>query len=392
MVRCGIDLICDGAYSSLLKNKKIGLVSGASAVSSRYLSTIEHMNELYNVSMLLAPEHGIRGVLGPGEKVSDGVDILSGIKTYSLFEDFVFSCDDEKKKSVYAPSPRLLEQIDILVFDMQDVGSRFFTFASTLFYTMRACASVNIPVLVLDRPNPIGGAVEGNICTNEFSSFIGLSGLPIRHGMTIGELAILFNGEYGFDCDLTVAELDGWRRDMFYNDTGLPFVKPSPNLPSLDAITVYCGTCMLAGTNVSEGRGTTTPFTTIGAPYINPVELAKELNRENFEGLSFSPSFFMPQFSKYKSKVCYGVDIHVLDRKSVRAVDLGVRLIKKLQRMYPDDFAFNRPESGNRWHIDLSAGGHEIREGKLNENEILKNWQTQACEFEKTREKYLIYR
>lgn len=392
MVRCGIDRICDGEYSLFLKNKKIGLVSGASAVSLRYLSTIELMNELFNVHILLAPEHGIRGVLGPGEKVSDGIDAVSGIKTYSLFEDFVFSTDNTKKASVYAPDSKVLGEIDVLVFDMQDVGSRFFTFASTLFYTMSACAKVNVPVLVLDRPNPIGGAVEGNICSNEFSSFIGLAGIPIRHGMTIGELANLFNGEYNLGCDLTIAALDGWNRNMFYNDTCLPFVKPSPNLPTLDAITVYNGTCMLAGTNVSEGRGTTTPFTTIGAPYIDPVELSKELNFEKFSGLAFSPAFFMPQFSKYKFEVCYGVDIHVLDRKSVHAVEFGVKLIRKLQKMYPKDFSFKKPETGNRWHIDLSTGGREIREGLLNEDEILKNWQTQARDFERTRDKYLIYK
>lgn len=388
MVKAGIDRICEPQVRRLLAGKRIGLVGGASGLSQNYLGTIEAMTEHYRVSALYAPEHGSRGVLGPGEAVENGVDMVSGIASFSLFRDMVFSEDEGQKKRVYAPDEL---PIDILVFDMQDVGSRYFTYASTLFYCMQSCASKGIPLCVLDRPNPIGGRVEGNVSKPQMASFIGLTQVPIRHGMTLGELARLYNGEYGLGCDLHVIELDGWTRDMFFGDTGLPFVKPSPNLPSMDAIVVYNGTCLFSGTNVSEGRGTTTPFTTIGAPYINPVHLAKRMNDLRLPGLAFSPAFFRPAFGKHANTVCYGVDIHVLDQKAVKPIDLGVYMMLAIKEMYPDQFAFNPPPGGGRWHIDLASGNTDLRTSAEGAQQILSRWQDEAQAFMPLYDKYRLY-
>lgn len=394
MVTIGIDRIEEAPYRSLLKDQRIGLVTNASGLSPRYgwRGTVEVMASRYTVTALFAPEHGVRGVLGPGEKVSHGVDALSGIPTYSLFEDMVFAgADEASTDKAYMPAPESLREIDLLFFDMQDVGSRYFTYASTLFYTMRAAAAAGIPLVVADRPNPLGGeVVEGCRQDESCRSFIGLARVPIRHGLTLGELARYYNGAYGLGCNLTVIPMEGWERSMLWEDCGLPFVRPSPNLPTPQSILVYNGTCMLAGTNATEGRGTTTPFTTVGAPYVNPLELADTLDALHLNGLRFSPTHFIPAFSKHQGTVCGGVDIHVTDPRALRAVGLGLHLVRTLQALYPRDFAFRAPATPDgRWHIDLSTGNDTLRTTDTPAKDIYKAWQTDAEAF---RNETLIYR
>ena len=394
MVTIGIDRIEEAPYRSLLKDRRIGLVTNTSGLSPRYgwRGTVEVMAPRYTVAALFAPEHGVRGVLGPGEKVSHGVDALSGIPTYSLFEDMVFAgADEASTDKAYMPAPESLREIDLLFFDMQDVGSRYFTYASTLFYTMRAAAAAGIPLVVADRPNPLGGeVVEGCRQDESCRSFIGLARVPIRHGLTLGELARYYNGAYGLGCDLTVIPMEGWERSMLWEDCGLPLVRPSPNLPTPQSILVYNGTCMLAGTNATEGRGTTTPFTTVGAPYVNPLELADALDALRLDGLRFSPTHFIPSFSKYQGTVCGGVDIHVTDPRALRAVSLGLHLVRTLQALYPRDFAFRAPATPDgRWHIDLSTGNDTLRTTQRSAAEIYAAWQTDAESFQ---EETLLYR
>ena len=394
MVTIGIDRIEEAPYRSLLKDRRIGLVTNASGLSPRYgwRGTVEVMAPRYTVTALFAPEHGVRGVLGPGEKVSHGVDALSGIPTYSLFEDMVFAgADEASTDKAYMPAPESLREIDLLFFDMQDVGSRYFTYASTLFYTMRAAAAAGIPLVMADRPNPLGGeVVEGCRQDESCRSFIGLARVPIRHGLTLGELARYYNGAYGLGCDLTVIPMEGWERSMLWEDCGLPFVRPSPNLPTPQSILVYNGTCMLAGTNATEGRGTTTPFTTVGAPYVNPLELADALDALHLDGLRFSPTHFIPAFSKHQGTVCGGVDIHVTDPRALRAVGLGLHLVRTLQALYPRDFAFRAPATPDgRWHIDLSTGNDTLRTTQRSAAEIYAAWQTDAKSFQ---EETLLYR
>ena len=377
-----------------MKDRRIGLVTNASGLSPRYgwRGTVEVMAPRYTVAALFAPEHGVRGVLGPGEKVSHGVDALSGIPTYSLFEDMVFAgADEASTDKAYMPAPESLRDIDLLFFDMQDVGSRYFTYASTLFYTMRAAAAAGSPLVVADRPNPLGGeVVEGCRQDESCRSFIGLARVPIRHGLTLGELARYYNGAYGLGCDLTVIPMEGWERSMLWQDCGLPFVKPSPNLPTPASILVYNGTCMLAGTNATEGRGTTTPFTTVGAPYVNPLELADVLDALHLDGLRFSPTHFIPSFSKHQGTICGGVDIHVTDPRALRAVSLGLHLVRTLQALYPGDFAFRAPATPDgRWHIDLSTGNDTLRTTQRSAAEIYAAWQTDAESFQ---EETLLYR
>ena len=354
--------------------------------------TIDVLHRLYDLRVLLAPEHGIRGVLGPGETVQTGVDELSGLPAYSMFEDHIFSQDVKEKDRVYLPPAGALAQADTLVFDLQDAGSRYYTYASTLFYAMRAAAATGKKLVVLDRPNPIGGTlVEGNTHSEELFSFIGLTPVPIRHGMTIGELALYYNGEHGLGCELAVIPVENWRREMYYDETGLPFTPPSPNLPTQESVVVYNGTCLLEGTTVSCGRGTTTPFTLIGAPFVQPVLLAQAMNALALPGVRFAPAYFRPEWGKHAHQSCGGVRIHVTDEKAVRPVALGVQLIGTLRRLFPEKFAFNPPAKGSRWHIDLASGNTDLRDGVLSPQEILEKWDREAQAFLPIREKYLIY-
>ncbi|MBQ7910371.1 MAG: DUF1343 domain-containing protein [Clostridia bacterium] len=396
MVTVGIDRIEEAPYRALLKNQRIGLVTNASGLSPRYCwrGTVEVMASRYRVTALFAPEHGVRGVLGPGEKVSHGVDALSGLPTYSLFEDMVFAgADEAATDKAYMPAAESLREMDLLFFDMQDVGSRYFTYASTLFYTMRAAVSAGLPLVVADRPNPLGGeVVEGCRQDDTCRSFIGLTRVPIRHGLTLGELARYYNGAYGLGCNLTVIPMEGWERSMLWQDCGLPFVRPSPNLPTPASILVYNGTCMLAGTNATEGRGTTTPFTTVGAPYVNPLELTDALDSLRLEGLRFSPTHFIPAFSKYQGEVCRGVDIHITDPRAILSVRMGLNLILTLQAMYPRNFAFREPATPDgRWHIDLSTGNDTLRTTDIPAEDIYKAWQTDAVAFQSETLSYRLY-
>lgn len=393
MIRIGIDRVTDPPYASLLSGLRLGLVSNMSGISPRhgYRATPDILPRLCRVSCLFAPEHGVRGILAPGERVEDGRDELTDLPVYSLFEDKVFAPAGEEPTR-YSPRAEALRGLDALVFDMQDVGSRYFTYASTLLYVLRASAERGLPLILLDRPNPLGGTViEGGRQQADCTSFIGLVRMPIRHSLTLGELARYCNEYYDLHADLTVIPCEGLTRAMTWQDTGLPFVKPSPNLPSPNAVTVYNGTCMLAGTNVSEGRGTTTPFTTIGAPFIHPERLADALTELELPGLAFSPTYFRPFFGKYTGEVCRGVDIHVTDAAAVRAVSLGVYLVDTLRRLFPSDFAFTPPPDRARWHIDLSTGGHELR-GGMPPDRLLAMWQTDGEAFGREVEGFRLYK
>jgi uncharacterized protein YbbC (DUF1343 family) len=386
MVKLGIDRINE--FDRELIGRRLGVISACSGLSSDYRYPIDILNEKYTVKAIFSPEHGPRGVLGPGEKVGGGVDKLTGLPVYSLFEDFLFQGG---KDNAYMPDKSVLADIDCMVYDMQDIGSRYFTYVSTLFYVMKACAENKLPLFVLDRPNPIGGDVEGCIQDEANLSFIGLTRVPIRHGMTVGELAQLYNGEYNIGCDLTVITLTGWDHGMYYDETGLPFVRPSPNLPTFESVLAYNGTCMFAGTNVSEGRGTTQPFLLVGAEYIDPAALADRLNG-SLDGVKFSPAFFRPEFSKLAGKTLYGVRVHVTDKRALKPVRLGVTMIKAMQELYPHDFEFTPPKTvGGRYHVDLSTGNSDLRDGLLSAGQIMEKWNKDAKDFEEKRKKYLLY-
>ena len=383
MVRTGLDRIAE--MKSLFAGKRIALATGASGLNSKLISSVDCFMDTYGLSMLLSPEHGVRGEKQAGDEVGDFIDERTGVRCVSLFGGGFHG------EGGLSAAESAAAQVDIVAFDMQDAGSRYYTYASTLFYIMHACAKTGTPVAVLDRPNPLGGIrLEGNTHRDENLSFIGRTHVPIRHGMTMGELARFFNGEYHIGCDLHVVAMDGWKRDMWYDDTGLPFTPPSPNLPTLDSMAVYNGTCLFEGTNVTVGRGTTEPFTLIGAPYIDGGRLAKRLNELGLPGLRFAEAYFTPWYAKYAGEVCGGVRIYVEERKKVDGVRTGVTMMRAVQDMFPQ-FAFRAPNADGRWHIDIASGTDELRRGVKSAEEICEGWRKEAEAFRKTQQMYSIY-
>ncbi len=388
-VLCGIDRI--GEYERVLRGKRLGLVTGGSGVNRRFVSSIEALKEKYALTALLAPEHGIRGEKQGGVDIEGSVDVHSGLPVYSLFEDAIDTGASDPAARVYMPPEEALNRVDAIAVDIQDVGCRYYTYPSTLYYVMKACRAAQKECVILDRPNPIGGTIQGNTHREENLSFIGIARVPIRHGMTMGELGRLYQGQYGLDCELSVVPVGGWNRDMYYDETGLPRICPSPNLPNMDAMLLYSGTCMLAGTNVSDARGTTRPFEMVGAPYIEPFALKEALDHLHLPGLAFSVTYFIPSFFKYAGQVCAGVQIHVLDKRAVDPVALGVRLIDTVRRLWPEDFAFREPQKGGRYHIDIETGTDEIRLGEKTPEAILSGWAKEAEAFSSVRDRYGLY-
>ncbi|WP_434642210.1 exo-beta-N-acetylmuramidase NamZ family protein [Thermoanaerobacterium thermosaccharolyticum] len=379
MVKCGIDVI--EAYSNIFENKKIGLITSPTGVDRNLRSTIDILNERFNLKALYSPEHGIRGDFQAGEKVGDYTDKLTGIKVFSLY--------GENKK----PTKEMLQDIDIMAIDIQDVGSRYYTYLYTMAYAMEACKEYNKTFVVLDRPNPIGGnKVEGNILDTDFSSFVGLYPITQRYGLTIGELSILINKEFNIGCDLQVVKLEGWKRDMYYSETELAWINPSPNMPTPNTAVLYNGTCLFEGTNVSEGRGTTKPFEMIGAPWIDGYKLSDKMNDMALDGVIFRPVYFVPTFSKYKNELCSGVQIHITNKKSVNAIEVGIKLLYEIIKMSGNNFEWLPPfKKGQKYFIDHLAGTDELRLMKYSADELIGKWEKSSAEFTKIKEKYHIY-
>jgi len=316
----------------------------------------------------------------------DSVDPELGIPIFSLYS------------GTRKPTPRMIHDLDLLVIDLQDVGTRVYTFIHTTALCMTAAAEAGIRVMVLDRPNPIGGLeVEGNLLDPTFSSFVGLFPIPMRHGMTLGELAGLVNREYGIGCDLEVIPMRGWKRQMLFPDTGLPWVIPSPNLPTFDTAMVYPGQVLLEGTNLSEGRGTTRPFELFGAPWLDPAPLKERLNREDLPGVSFREHHFIPTFHKWKDKLCHGFQLHVTDPPVFRAYRTTLAVLKSVISLFPDRFDWKGPPyeyEREKLPIDLLIGDRSVRE-KLEEgaplDELERGWRKGLEAFLKRRRKYLLY-
>ena len=378
-VLTGADQILN--YPHLFKDKKIGLITNPTGINQQFQSTIDILYQHTDLVALYAPEHGIRGNIQAGEVVYTYIDEKTNLPVYSLY--------GKNKK----PSYEILQNIDTLVFDIQDVGARFYTYIYTLAYAMESCAKYNKNVVVLDRPNPLNGTdVEGNLLNPAFSSFIGLYPIPQRHGLTIGEIAQFFNTEFHIHCDLHVIPLKNWDRSMYYDDTGLPWVAPSPNLPTLQSAIVYPGTCMFSGTNVSEGRGTTQPFELIGAPWINALELSTVMNQKALPGAYFRPAYFTPTFYKYKNELCNGVQIHITNRKQYKPVKTALTLMYTIMDLYKDNFTFLPPVSDDQKHkIDYSTGDCYIREKTYSLEELLERYEKEGLQFKKQKTKYHLY-
>lgn len=384
-VRSGADQLHEAARS-VFAGARVGLVTCASAVNGRFQSTVDSCADLKDAKLtaLFACEHGIRGERQAGVLFEDETDPHLGIPVFSLY--------GKTKK----PTEAMLAHVDVVLFDIQDIGVRFYTYLSTLAYVIEACADAGKTLIVLDRPNPLGGlSCEGGRLVPGFESFVGIAPVPIRTGLTIGEFALYMNSRLDRKCDLKVVRLQGWRRSMEFDETGLPWMVPSPNIPTTDTCRVYPGTCLFEGTTVSEGRGTTKPFELIGAPWLDGGMLAREMKGLRLPGVHFQPVYFTPTFSKHKGELCSGVQLYVTDKQSFRSVETGLRLVHMASRLAPDQFAWIPPfKEGRKHFIDYLTGSDLVRTKLQNEAElerIIELWNKEADDWRREREPYLLY-
>lgn len=377
----GIDNLIDNWSKYGLEGRRLGLITNPTGISKSGASTVDLLHKHGHLAKLFAPEHGIRGEFEAGIKFDDYADEKTGVSVLSLY--------GERRR----PTREMLEGVDAVVFDIQDAGARFYTYLYTMAYAMESCAKFDLPMIVLDRPNPIGGAVSGGLLDPAFRSFIGYFPITHRYGLTIGEAARLFNEEFGIGCELTVVHMTGYSRHMYYDDTGLLWVSPSPNLPTPQAALVFPGTCIFEGTNVSEGRGTTKPFQFVGAPWIDASQLSDKANALQLPGVYYRPQCFTPTFSKHKGEFCRGVELHVTDREAFDPVKAGTALLYIIRDSHKE-FEYLPPydEDGVlRPMIDLNTGSDRVRLGYLSLDELFEIYAQESARFAAMARRYHIY-
>jgi uncharacterized protein YbbC (DUF1343 family) len=384
--KLGADVLVE-KHPDLLINKKIGLVINHTSLLSNETHILDTLLSLkVNVSAIFSPEHGLFGNFERGRNIADS--IISSIPVYSLHGN------------VKKPTGYMLKNLDLIVYDIQDLGVRFFTYVSTLYYVLESAVENNIPMILLDRPNPNGGLnVTGPVLQSNYKSFIGLTEIPVLYGMTSGELALLYLNEFILNSnsayELTVIEMQDWNREMSWEETEVKWIPPSPNIPDVQTAMVYPGICFLEGTNISEGRGTERPFLQIGAPFVSSEELIIEMNKsivETYElkSISFAPISMKGKAEnpKYENETCNGISVEVNDEKNFDTVTFGINLIYSLYKLYPDKLKFDNN------HFDLLAGTDQLRKLIL-ENQspyfIINSWQEELNEFRSIRKKYLLY-
>lgn len=364
----------------LLKGRRIGLMTNPTGIDHSLRSTIDVLAGAYNLTALFACEHGVRGDAQAGAHVETYVDPDTGVTVYSA----------------YGKSERLtgemLDTFDVLVFDIQDVGVRFYTYLYSLSYAMEACAAAGKSVIVLDRIDPIGGVRrEGTILDTRFSSFVGDYEMPTRTGLTVGEFARYAKQYLKLDLDLVVVPVTGWKRSMYLDETDLPWVAPSPNCQAFETALVYPGTCIFEGSNLSEGRGTTQPFEFIGAPWVNAAALEKRMAALKLPGVHFRRASFTPMFSKHQGALCHGVQVHVLDRDTVGIVYAGLKLMDVIREMHGDAFAFTSWDEGKTYGIDKLLGTDRYRKGGVDADALLSADAQRVKAFGEAVEPLLLY-
>lgn len=382
-------------YNSLVEGKRVGIITNHSAIvndGDQHLIDLVHRAPDVSITALFGPEHGLRGQADAGEPVDDSTDEITGATIYSLY--------GEHRR----PAMEMLENVDVLIFDMQDVGARFYTYAATMGRAMVSAAEADIPFLVLDRPNPLGGnRIEGFIREEQFVSGIGLFPTPVTHGMTIGELALMIKGEQWLegleDLDLHVVEMEGWSRDMMWDETGLVWVPPSPNIPDVETAYVYPGTCYFEGTTASEGRGTFEPFIQVAAQNVDGQELADLLNERNIDGLQFSGTAFIPESITGMSKnpkllgeQIEGVRLNVTDNNALYPVEAGIHLLEVFYNALSET---DREKFFNLRGMQVRAGNEMVQqmlENGANARAIIDLWQEDVQLFTRQREPYLLYK
>jgi uncharacterized protein YbbC (DUF1343 family) len=337
-----------------LRGARVGALLHPASVSIKleHASNIleRHNDDLFRIAAFFGPQHGFLG------QTQDNMVEWQSYQ-HPRLRIPVYSLYGEHRE----PTAEMLQDVDVLLIDLQDIGARYYTFIWTLYLCMRACEIHDVHVVVLDRPNPINGiAVEGPILEPAYKSFVGMHPIPVRHGRTIGELAQQFRDEAFPDCRLSLLPMKNWERAMWFDQTGLPWVIPSPNMPTLETATVYPGMCLLEGTNLSEGRGTTRPFEIFGAPFIQAEALCHELNKLQLPGVFFRENYFQPTFHKFVGELCHGAQLHVIDRKSFQPFMTAVEIIKHIRKLYPDRFQWKQPPYEYEWKhlpIEVLIGG-----------------------------------
>ena len=375
--------------SGVLKNKRVGVVSNPASIDANFRHIVRAVASEPGVTLaaIFGPQHGYRADVQDNMiETAHAHDPTRGVPVYSLYSE------------TREPTAEMLKGLDVLVIDLQDVGSRIYTFIYTMANCLRGCSKHGVPVIVADRPNPIGGeAVGGPMLLKGFESFVGQFPMPLRHGMTIAELARYFNEAFGIGADLTVVPMDDWQRKMYYEETGLPWVMPSPNVPTVETAVVYPGTVLFEGTNVSEGRGTTRPFELIGAPWVDAEALADKLATHELAGVYFRPVVFEPTFQKHAKQPCGGCQIHVLNRADFRPVEAAVAVLAEIRLQNPSAFQWRQPPyeyEHEKLPFDILAGSSDLRqqiEAELPVRTIYYSWLQENERFRTERKPFLLY-
>jgi uncharacterized protein YbbC (DUF1343 family) len=386
MLRLGSEILIE---SKRLSGMRVGVVSNPASVDRRLSHIVEQLvrSEGVQLAAIFGPQHGFRSdVQDNMVETPHATDAERRVPIYSLYSE------------TREPTSDMLKGLDLLVVDLQDIGARIYTYIYTMANCMRACARHGVPVLVCDRPNPIGGDdVEGALLRPGFESFVGQFPLPMRHGMTIGELARLFNDDFGIGAQLEVVKMEGWSRSMYWDDTGLSWVLPSPNIPTLDSAIVFPGTVLFEGTMLSEGRGTTRPFELVGAPWIIAERFAADVNSLGLPGVHCRPAVFEPTFQKHARQPCGGCQIHVTDRQAFRPVLTGVALIDLFRRSDRTNFAWRQPPyeyEHDKMPFDILSGSDALRrqiEAEMPLADIADTWRDDEKSFERQRARFLLY-
>ncbi|MGH8247174.1 MAG: exo-beta-N-acetylmuramidase NamZ family protein [Gammaproteobacteria bacterium] len=378
--RTGLEVLAEKQFATL-RGKRVGIVTNHTGTTPDGQRAIDLLFGARDVKLtaIFTPEHGISG-LRDDPHIESGKDEATGVPIFSLY-----GSGSEGRR--YRPTPEMMRQVDAIVFDIQDIGARFYTYSTTLGYMIEEAARARIPIYVLDRPNPINGvAVEGPLLDDQYFSFVGYMRMPIRHGMTIGELARMFNGERKIGAELHVIRVDGWRRAQFLDETALPWVNPSPNMRSLTQAILYPGVCLLESRQVSVGRGTETPFQMIGAPWLKGREMAEYLNGRGIAGARFIARRFRPNASVFKDQDCDGVEIFLSDRKALHSVELGIELLAAVIKLHPGKFDV----AGIMRLLGNEATAAKLKAGE-DPRRIVQSWSADLAAFQKIRSKYLLY-
>jgi uncharacterized protein YbbC (DUF1343 family) len=384
-VRIGTDRLLD---SGRLRGQRVGVVCNPASTDHDFRHVVDRLTKADGVTLaaIFGPQHGFRSDVQDNMIETPHLqDPSRRVPIYSLYSE------------TREPTADMLRGLDVLIIDLQDIGARIYTYIYTMANCLRAAGRHGVPVIVCDRPNPIGGDVEGETLVRGYESFVGLFPIPMRHGMTIGELARYFNQAFELGASVEVVAMEGWTREMYADATGLPWVLPSPNIPTLDTAIVYPGTVLFEGVLISEGRGTTRPFELIGAPWIDAERFADRMNAHELPGVHFRPAVFEPTFQKYAKQTCGGCQIHVTDRGSFHPVITGAALIREFRRARPDKFAWRQPPyeyEHTKLPIDILAGSDKLRtqvEAEVAISEIAASWRADEQAFSRARQPFLLY-